>query len=149
MKSQQSIDLLVIEDDEVDAENVIRTVKKNQLPFQVHTESNGMTGLEYLRASVLDEDVPKLVVLLDINMPGMNGHEFLQEIRKDEKLHRLIVFVLTTSAHERDKSLAYDQNVAGYFTKANVKDVLTAISKYSECVQFPPLTASAENSLSL
>ncbi|NTW02908.1 MAG: response regulator, partial [Oscillochloris sp.] len=59
----------------------------------------------------------RLLVLIDLNMPRMNGLELLREIRNDRKLHRLPVVVLTTSDDEQDKVEAYNLNVAGYIIK--------------------------------
>ena len=139
--SNTMTNLLVVEDDEVDAKNVIRTVSKNNLPFRVDTVTDGKLALDFLRENISSDEFHKLVILLDINMPGMNGHEFLDEVRKDESLHRLIVFVLTTSNHERDKLRAYDKNVAGYFIKSDVDKLLSTISDYAQNVEFPPLCA--------
>jgi CheY-like chemotaxis protein len=57
------------------------------------------------------------VILLDINMPRMNGLEFLKELREDEKLRSISVFVMTTSNDDADRAEAYRLNVAGYILK--------------------------------
>ena len=59
------------------------------------------------------------VVLLDLKMPRMDGLELLKEIRADESLQDMIVFVLTTSKHDEDIAAAYRQQVAGYILKSN------------------------------
>ena len=65
--------------------------------------------------------MPKpLLILLDLNMPLMNGIQFLEQLRSDESLKDSIVFVLTTSNDERDKMAAYEYNVAGYLVKSRV-----------------------------
>ena len=57
------------------------------------------------------------IILLDINMPKMNGLEFLKELRADKDLHTISVFVMTTSNDEKDRFEAYNYNVAGYIIK--------------------------------
>jgi CheY-like chemotaxis protein len=81
------------------------------------------------------------IVLLDLNMPRMNGIEFLREIRKDPQLAATPVVVLTTSNDERDKIDAYNLNVAGYLLKpvtfANFCDLMIALNKYWSLVELP------------
>lgn len=109
------INILLVEDDEVDVMNVKRALKKKGLNNPLFVAGNGIEGLEALRGP---EAVPKpRVVLLDINMPKMNGIEFLKELRKDESLKNISVFVMTTSNEDSDKIDAYNLNVAGYILK--------------------------------
>lgn len=111
----QVINLLLVEDDEVDVMNIKRAFKKNDIENPLHVSGNGVEALEYLR-SPTTLPLPK-IILLDINMPKMNGIEFLTEIRKDEELKSLTVFVMTTSNSDSDKINAYGLNVAGYIIK--------------------------------
>lgn len=135
--------VMVVEDDDVDIEFVRRGISKRELPYQVHEMRNGQEALNFLRSDQIDaEQKEQLVVFLDINMPGMNGHQFLEELRQDDALKRLIVFVLTTSDHPQDKAMAYDRNVAGYFVKSNIDGLLDTIAVYAENVEFPPLSDS-------
>lgn len=132
--------VVVVEDDVVDVEAVKRGIKKRNLDYNVLNMQEGRQALEYLRSnSLTNEQKESLIVFLDINMPGMNGHQFLEELRADADLHRTIVFVLTTSDHIRDKSKAYDKNVAGYFVKSNIEGLLDTVANYAEHVEFPPL----------
>lgn len=135
--------VVVVEDDVVDVEAVKRGIKKRNLDYNVLNMQEGRQALEYLRSnSLTNEQKESLIVFLDINMPGMNGHQFLEELRADADLHRTIVFVLTTSDHIRDKSKAYDKNVAGYFVKSNIEGLLDTVANYAEHVEFPPLNGS-------
>ena len=111
----QVINILLVEDDEVDVMNIKRAFKKNDIENPLHVSGNGVEALEYLR-SPTTLPLPK-IILLDINMPKMNGIEFLTEIRKDEELKSLTVFVMTTSNSDSDKINAYGLNVAGYILK--------------------------------
>ena len=111
------LDILLVEDDEVDVLNVKRAFHKNGLAHKLHIAHNGIEALKMLRGegSVLPY-LPK-IILLDINMPKMNGLEFLKELRSDENLKHINVFVLTTSDEMSDRQQAYDYNVAGYIIK--------------------------------
>lgn len=111
--------ILLVEDDEVDVMNVQRAFKKNHIKNTVHVAGNGLQALAMLRGADGEEKlhpVPK-IILLDINMPKMNGLEFLKELRSDTDLRAISVFVLTTSDEEKDRMAAYDMNVAGYILK--------------------------------
>lgn len=114
-----SVSILLVEDDEVDVMNVQRAFKKNHIKNIVHVAGNGLQALAMLRGSdgeVKLNPMPK-IILLDINMPKMNGIEFLRELRGDVDLRSISVFILTTSDEEKDRVAAYDMNVAGYILK--------------------------------
>ncbi|MFK8114458.1 MAG: response regulator [Rubripirellula sp.] len=131
--------VMLVEDDDVDVELVKRGIDARTLNCDLHSMANGKEALAFLRDSDLTaERRQNLIVFLDINMPGMNGHQFLSELRSDAKLRRTIVFMLTTSDHPRDKAQAYDKNVAGYFVKNNLDGLLDTVAIYSENVEFPP-----------
>lgn len=112
------MNILLVEDDEVDIMNVQRAFKKNRITNALYITRNGLEALELLRGKggQVVSPLPK-IILLDINMPKMGGIEFLQELRKDEKLKSLSVFVMTTSNEDKDKIAAYNLNVAGYILK--------------------------------
>ena len=80
-------------------------------------------------------------MLLDLNMPRMNGIEFLRALRADPELRATTVVVLTTSNDERDRVDAYDLNVAGYLLKpvtfSNFCEVMAALNKYWALVEMP------------
>lgn len=134
--------VLIVEDDEVDIELVTRGLKKRGAEFEIHTTADGDKALNFLRQSLSPEQGSRLIILLDLNMPRMNGHEFLAELRKDHDLKKTIVFVLTTSSLEADRTLAYEQNVAGYFVKSNVNGLLDMLGPYAEHVEFPKIQSS-------
>ncbi|TWU47512.1 Response regulator rcp1 [Rubripirellula tenax] len=132
--------VMVVEDDFVDVELVKRGIRARKLNYGLLTSSDGNQALEMLRSDKLThEERERLIVFLDINMPGMNGHQFLTKLREDPNLRRTIVFVLTTSDHPRDKQMAYDNNVAGYFVKSNLEGLLDTVAVYVENVEFPPV----------
>ena len=111
----EAIQILLVEDDEIDIMNVKRAFKKNEIENELLITNNGIEALELLR-NPSTKIIPR-IILLDINMPKMNGLEFLKELRADEKLKSLSVFVMTTSNEDSDKIDAYDYNVAGYILK--------------------------------
>lgn len=139
----QAIKMLLIEDDEVDAEAVIRAFAKQQVQTAITAVSNGVEALDVmLNKERADALAWPYLILLDLNMPLMNGLEFLHTIRQNPELKRSIVFMLTTSNHDDDKLAAYDNQVAGYFVKSKAgKDYLPItklIELYWQLVEFPP-----------
>jgi CheY-like chemotaxis protein len=116
---EKLLNILLVEDDSVDVMNVQRAFVKNNITNPLHIAFNGVEALNMLRGS---NGKPKLnpsprIILLDINMPKMNGLEFLRELRNDDDLKSVSVFVMTTSNDDQDKIEAYNLNVAGYILK--------------------------------
>ena len=112
MRAQQLI--LLIEDDEVDVMTVRRSFKDLGIENPLHQVSDGEEGLAFLR----DPANPKpALILLDLNMPRMNGVEFLAIVKQDPLLKRIPVVVLTTSQEETDRLRSFDENVSGYMVK--------------------------------
>ena len=107
--------ILLIEDDELDIISVERSLKKIESGFILHTAYNGIEAFKMLRDSITPL-VPD-VILLDINMPRMNGIEFLQILRSDEILKDIKVFVMTTSSEASDRSAAEELGISGYILK--------------------------------
>jgi CheY-like chemotaxis protein len=132
---------MLVEDDEVDVMNLKRAFKKNNITNPLYLAGNGLEALELLRKCGTDEMPLPKIILLDLNMPKMNGIEFLKELRKDEDLHRLSVFVMTTSNKDNDIIEAYNLNVAGYILKPLSMDkfmsAVGALSNYWQLMEFP------------
>jgi CheY-like chemotaxis protein len=131
MEMEKSINILLVDDDEVDCMNVQRAFKKNNISNPLTIAHNGVEALDLLRgtngSSKMDA-IPR-IILLDINMPKMNGLEFLREIRADKDLHNISVFIMTTSNDEKDRFEAYNHNVAGYIIKPiSFEKFVTAVS---------------------
>jgi CheY-like chemotaxis protein len=135
----RELHILLVDDDEVDVMNVQRAFEKNRLTNPIHVAGNGIEALAKLR----DGSIPttRRLVLLDLNMPRMNGIEFLRNLRSDPDLHRTSVVVLTTSNEDRDKIDAYQMNVAGYLVKpvtfASFCDLMSTLNKYWSLVEMP------------
>jgi CheY-like chemotaxis protein len=133
------LNVLLVEDDEVDVMNVRRAFKKNNIANPLWTAGNGLDALDILRGDQMPRD--RRLVLLDLNMPRMNGIEFLRELRADPELHGTQVVVLTTSDDERDRVEAYNLNVAGYILKPvtfmNFVEAMATLNKYWSLVELP------------
>jgi CheY-like chemotaxis protein len=108
------IPILLVEDDAVDAMTVERALKDIRVTNRVHTVGDGLAALEYLREPGARRPG---IILLDLNMPRMNGIEFLKVLKSDESLRKIPVVVLTTSSDERDRVNSFDLGVAGYMIK--------------------------------
>ena len=109
-------------------------------PFTV--VSDGVEALAALRGENGLPPVPRpYLILLDINMPRMNGIEFLGALRDDPQLRKSIVFVLTTSDRDEDIVAAYDKHIAGYLLKSHAGrdfvNLITMLDSYWRIVQFP------------
>jgi len=135
----RALHILLVEDDDVDVMNVRRALQRNNITNPIHVASNGLEALQVLRSGQVPAD--RRLILLDLNMPKMNGIEFLRELRADPQLAHVPVVVLTTSNDERDKIDAYNLNVAGYLLKPvtfnNFVDVMAALNKYWTLVELP------------
>ncbi|MCP4689425.1 MAG: response regulator [Desulfobacterales bacterium] len=118
---RNNIPVLLIEDDDVDAENVVRAFKKNKITNPLYITRNGEEALAFLRREGPYRE-PGIaarpgVMLLDLNMPRMNGIEFLRIVKADEDLKSIPVVVLTTSQEEKDRLESFKLSVAGYIIK--------------------------------
>ncbi|HXU65590.1 MAG TPA: response regulator [Polyangia bacterium] len=137
--NDKQLNILVVDDDDVDVMNVQRAFKKGNIPNPLFVAGDGLQGLEVLRGDAFPKT--NRLVLLDLNMPRMNGIEFLRELRADPELKATTVVVLTTSNDTRDKVEAYNLNVAGYLTKpvtfGNFVDLMVTLNKYWMLVELP------------
>ncbi|HEX2092944.1 MAG TPA: response regulator [Longimicrobiaceae bacterium] len=139
MADEKMLNILLVEDDEVDVMNVRRAFKKANICNPLFVAGNGIEGLELLRGDEIPRE--RRLILLDLNMPRMNGIEFLRELRADEELKYIPVVVLTTSDDERDRVDAYNLNVAGYILKpvtfVNFVEAMATLNKYWTLVEMP------------
>lgn len=133
------LNILLVEDDEVDVMNVRRAFKNNNIGNPLWVAGNGLEALDMLRGTEIPRE--RRLVLLDLNMPKMNGIEFLRDLRADDTLRGTSVVVLTTSNHDRDRVEAYNLNVAGYILKpvtfSNFCEVMATLNKYWALVEMP------------
>jgi|SRR3972149_7008311 len=112
MQNPKSI--LLVEDDRVDIMTVKRTFKDLKITNQLVCLGDGNQALEYLRS---EDNKKPCVILLDLNMPKMNGIEFLRTVKAEETLKKISVIVLTTSKKEQDVIESFNLGVAGYIVK--------------------------------
>ncbi|HEY0855557.1 MAG TPA: response regulator [Albitalea sp.] len=116
-----ALTILLVEDDDVAAEAVSRSLRKMGVEFPIVWTEDGAAALAALRGQDPERPVQRpMVILLDLNMPRMNGFEFLQQLRADPQLRDEIVFVLTTSDADSDRTRAYHEQIAGYMVKSAV-----------------------------
>lgn len=108
--------ILLVEDDELDVISVDRSLKKINLEIELHTAYNGIEALSMLKGEQRLDPLPD-IILLDLNMPKMNGLEFLSELRKDKEFDGIKVFVMTTSNEEQDRVATEKLGISGYIIK--------------------------------
>lgn len=120
---KEEVSVLLVDDDDVDVMAVKRAFRKAKIANPLVVARDGLEALAMLRGEDGQEPVPRpFIIVLDLNMPRMDGFEFLSELRKDPKLRDSVVFVLTTSKADEDRAASYDMNVAGYIVKSEVGD---------------------------
>jgi CheY-like chemotaxis protein len=141
----RNVNILLVDDDQIDVAVVKDALEEHRIGNPVYVATDGVRALEMLRG--LDHThkvITPYLILLDLNMPRMNGIEFLRELRSDEKLRQSIVFVLTTSDDQRDVQAAYQYNVAGYVVKSrvgeNFMNLISLLEEYKVLVQFPAVS---------
>mgnify|MGYP001359646742 CR=1 FL=1 len=130
--------ILLVEDDQVDAMTVKRALKELHVTNPLVHRENGEAGLAELRNPKSERPC---IILLDLNMPIMNGIEFLQAIKRDADLRRIPVVVLTTSEEQQDKVNSFDLGVAGYMAKPvdyrQFVEVMRSINTYWTISEMP------------
>jgi len=112
MKEHKSI--LLVEDDRIDIMLVEKAFKEINIANELVTCSNGVDALNYLKTH--RSEMPGLI-LLDLNMPKMNGIEFLKIVKGDPEFRIIPIVVLTTSEDQQDRLESYKYSVAGYMVK--------------------------------
>ena len=137
MRSSKPV--MLVEDDRVDAMTVKRAFKELRITNRLIHAVNGEQALEYLRDKT--EGSP-CVILLDLNMPKMNGIEFLKIVKQDETLRKIPVVVLTTSGDEQDVIESFNLSVAGYVVKPvdykKFVEAVRTIKLYWTLSELPP-----------
>ncbi|MEL6979430.1 MAG: response regulator [Pseudomonadota bacterium] len=108
--------ILIVEDDPVDVKAFSRAAKKADLTLPIEVAPTGDDALQQLQKH-RGATVPPVVVITDINMPGLNGHELMEDVRKDGALHKTLFFVLSSSDQTKDIERAYRNGALGYIVK--------------------------------
>ena len=117
-KFEKTIDILLVEDSETDAELTIEALRQGKLQNTVNHVKDGEQALQYLRNEGAYVDAPRPdLILLDLNMPKIDGREVLRQIRSDDDLKVIPVVVLTTSSQDRDIHESYGLAANSYIVK--------------------------------
>ena len=141
--SRRTISLLLVEDNEVEVMMVLRACKSTKLANQITVVNDGTKALACLRRQNPYQQAPRIdMVLLDLNLPGVDGHDVLSEIKADRQLCRIPVVILTTSSLEQDILTSYQAGAAAFVTKPvgidGFRAVIQAIVDFwADVVAFP------------
>ena len=131
--------ILLVEDDDVDVMTVKRALKDSKITNKLVSISDGEEAIDYLRTK---SNLKPCVILLDLNMPKMNGIEFLKIAKTDEELKSIPVVVLTTSSSEQDIVESFAFGAAGYMVKSvdygKFMEIIKAIDGYWTLSELPP-----------
>ena len=138
---KKRLNILLVEDDPGDVEITLEVLKLNNLRINIRVAESGQEALDCLNGVGCKDYRPDLI-LLDLNMPGMNGKEVLSEIKKDGSLRDIPVIVVTTSESEDDVSYSYHTGASCYITKPRglqeYSSMLKALEEFwLNCVRFP------------
>ncbi len=121
MKHPELVSILMVEDDPLDVEIFQRSLHSNRIANHLCHAIDGVEALEVLRGQHPSKEITRpYLILMDINMPRMDGIECLREIRSDDELKDSTVFIMTTSSSDEDIYEAYNLNVAGYMVKSDL-----------------------------
>jgi CheY-like chemotaxis protein len=138
----KSIRILLVEDDDGDAKAVLRTFRKARIANPIVRALDGIEAMEILRGS---DQQPRLespyLLLVDLNMPRMDGIQLVKAIREDPDLQETVIFMLTTSNRAEDKHAAYSLNVTGYILKEKAGEdflrLFSLVDSYWRIVEMP------------
>ena len=117
MDNVNVINILLVEDDTLDVMDARRTLDRMDILYKMHVVKNGEEALEYLSEIKQTGAAKPHIILLDLNMPKMNGIEFLTHIRQIDYWKDVKVFIITTSEEREDKELSHGLGVSGYIVK--------------------------------
>ena len=118
VKLDRSIEILLVEDNPGDARLAQEAIREAQMRNNLSWVIDGVEALTFLRKEGKHREAPRPdLILLDLNLPRKDGREFLAEMKKDERLKRIPVVVLTTSEADEDISRAYRLKANCYITK--------------------------------
>lgn len=138
----EDVTLLLVEDDDSDVMLFQRTCGKHDLGISVEIAKDGAHALAMLRGDTDETPIsmPSIMVT-DINMPGMSGHELIRSIRADQHFSDIVIYVWSTSNLERDIKEAYAEKIAGYILKdddgVRLNAAVQMFKNKCEAVTFP------------
>jgi len=115
---QKSVNVLLVEDDDYNIELTLEALKDSKLPIAVHVVCDGLSAMAFLHRERQYAEMPRPnLILLDLNLPMMDGKEVLNAVRKDASLTDIPIIILTTSRDEEDIAYAYKRHANCYITK--------------------------------
>jgi len=118
MNSVRAVEILLVEDNVDEAELTMTTLKEGRLRNRVHWVENGEEALVFLRQEGRHAGAPRPdLILLDLHLPRLNGHEVLAELKQHPHWKRIPVVIMTSSDNEKDIVSAYDRHANCYITK--------------------------------
>ncbi|GAA0237193.1 response regulator [Cryptosporangium japonicum] len=127
------LEVLVVDDDAGDVLMIEEALSANDVPSNLHVVSDGVEAVAFLRREPPHADAPRpQLILLDLNMPRMDGREVLAEVKGDEDLRSIPVVVLTTSALDEDVIRSYELRANAFVTKPVDLDQFTSIVQQIE-----------------
>lgn len=143
MHSLEKMKVLVVEDTDDDVTIIKRAMRKSEVKCDLYFARDGEEALDVLYQRNEFEDTPRPdLILLDLNLPKIDGLDVLETIKKDEKLRRIPVIVLTISDKEGDMVRAYDSGAASFMTKpVDSKDferLIQTVQDYWRIARIPP-----------
>ncbi len=139
-----AIDILLVEDNEGDVHLTLEALKKAKVRNRVHTTTDGVEAMQFLRREKPYADAPRPdLVLLDLNLPNMDGREVLEAMKSDPSLRSIPVVIVTSSAAEQDIVKTYALNANCYVTKpVDLQQFLHVIGSvgdfWLQIVKLPP-----------
>jgi|Deesub1362A_J573_1020465.scaffolds.fasta_scaffold01532_5 CheY-like chemotaxis protein len=145
MSAEKKLTVLVVEDTKHDyilIERSIRALEEKGIKCELHWVTTGEDALDFLYRRDRYANAPRPnLILLDLRLPGMNGLEVLEQIKKDERLRKIPVVVLTVSELEEDMVRAYDSGASAYLQKPthteDFEKLLNTVWEYWQVVRLP------------
>jgi len=140
--NSRPLNILLVEDDDGDAKAIERAFKKAKIANPILRAVDGVEALDMLKGANGKTKPPSpYILLVDINMPRMNGIQLIEALRADPDLRHTVAFILTTSKRDEDKTAAYDLNVAGYILKTTAGhdflNLVSLVDYYWRIVELP------------
>jgi CheY-like chemotaxis protein len=132
----EPITILLVEDDPADQKLIKASLVDQKIANELHIAGSGEEALDYLhhRGNYTEAAPRPELILLDLNMPGMGGKEFLRQVKADDRLKQLPVIILTTSESDKDILDSYNLQASGYVNKPvsldDFKKVMEKIGEY-------------------
>jgi len=138
----RSVQILLVEDDDGDARAVERAFTKARIANPILRAIDGVEAIEFLRGTNGKTKLRRpYLLLVDLNLPRVNGIQLIEAIRADPELHDAVIFVLTTSNRAEDKQAAHALNVTGYILKENAGEdflrLFSLVDSYWRIVEMP------------